>query len=79
MYKKTVLENGLRIVSHDMNQRDSVAIGLWIGAGGRYEVDRIKGAAHFLEHIVFKGSKKYSCEQMFRIYSRQGLYEEDLN
>lgn len=64
MYEKTVLPNGLRIVTHNMKQRESVALGFWIGVGGRYEQDRIKGAAHFLEHIAFKGSQKYSCEEI---------------
>ncbi len=64
MYKKETLSNGLRIITHNMKQRDSISIGFWIGVGGRYEEDRLKGAAHFLEHIVFKGSKKYSCEQI---------------
>ncbi len=64
MYKKTQLDNGLRVVTHDMKQRDSVSLGLWVGVGGRYEQDAQKGAAHFLEHIVFKGSKKYSCEEI---------------
>lgn len=64
MYKKTTLDNGLRIVTHDMKERDSVALGIWIGVGGRYEEDKIRGAAHFLEHVVFKGSRKYSCEEI---------------
>ncbi len=64
MYQKTVLENGIRVVTHDMKQRESIALGFWIGVGGRYEQDRIKGAAHFLEHIVFKGSQKYSCSEI---------------
>ncbi len=64
MYQKTVLENGLRVVTHDMKERNSIALGLWIAAGGRYEDDRIKGAAHFLEHISFKGSRKYGCEEI---------------
>jgi len=64
MYQKTKFENGLRVVSHDMKERESVALGLWVAAGGRYEVDRIKGAAHFLEHMAFKGSAKYSCDQV---------------
>lgn len=64
MYKTTTLDNGLTIVSHDMSERESASIGLWVGAGGRYEHDRIKGAAHFLEHMAFKGSVTYSCEQV---------------
>ena len=62
MYTKTTLPNGLRVVTHDMKDRDSIALGFWIGVGGRHEEDRVKGAAHFLEHILFKGSKKYPCE-----------------
>ena len=64
MYQKTTLDNGLRIITHDLEGRDSVAIGLWIASGGRYEGDRVKGAAHFLEHMAFKGSKKFSCNQI---------------
>lgn len=62
MYEKTVLDHGLRVVTHNMRQRESVALGFWVGAGGRYEEDRVKGAAHFLEHMAFKGSAKYSCD-----------------
>lgn len=64
MYKKTVLKNGVRVVTHDIKDRDSVAVGIWIGVGGRYEDDRVKGSAHFLEHIVFKGCRKYNCGQI---------------
>lgn len=64
MYQKTVLDNNLRVVTHDMKDRQSVALGFLIGSGGRYENDDNKGAAHFLEHILFKGSKKYSCSEI---------------
>jgi len=47
-----------------MKERDSVSIGLFVDAGGRYEADQLKGAAHFLEHILFKGSRKYSCDEI---------------
>ncbi len=62
VYQKEVLPNGLRIVTNRVPDRESVAIGIWIAVGGRYEDEVIKGAAHFLEHVVFKGSKKYSCK-----------------
>ncbi|MDP8211975.1 MAG: pitrilysin family protein [Candidatus Zapsychrus exili] len=51
-------------MTNNIKQRDSIALGFWIGAGGRYEEDSQKGIAHFLEHIVFKGSQKYSCSQI---------------
>lgn len=62
MYKLTRIQNGVRVVTNEIKDKESVSIGFWIGVGGRYENDDLKGAAHFLEHIVFKGSKKYSCE-----------------
>jgi len=64
MIEQTTLLNGIRIVSLKIKERDSVALGFMIGSGGRYEPDRIKGAAHFLEHILFKGSRQYSCDQI---------------
>ncbi|MBM3248742.1 MAG: insulinase family protein [Candidatus Omnitrophica bacterium] len=64
MYKKTVLKNGLRVVTNDMPQRQTASLGIWIGVGGRYENSHNKGIAHFLEHLVFKGSKKYSNRQI---------------
>mgnify|MGYP001569272316 CR=1 FL=1 len=59
MYQREVLPNGLRIVTHNMKERERVALGFWFGVGGRYEQDRIKGAAHFLEHMLFLATKKY--------------------
>lgn len=64
MYKKAVLENGLKIITHPMKKMQSVAIGIWIKVGGRYETPEYKGIAHYLEHLVFKGSKKYSCRRI---------------
>ncbi|MEK6728236.1 MAG: pitrilysin family protein [Candidatus Omnitrophota bacterium] len=60
MYKRTDLDNGLRVVTHKMSGRQSLAIGIWINIGGRYEAFENKGIAHFLEHLLFKGTKKYS-------------------
>jgi len=64
MYKKTTLPNGIRIVSYPIKNRSSVSLGFFVGAGARHESDSIAGAAHFLEHIVFKGSKKYTCDEI---------------
>ena len=64
MYKKIVLENGLRIITHPMKKMQSVALGIWIRVGGRYETPEYKGIAHYLEHLAFKGSRKYSCRQI---------------
>ncbi|MBF0479040.1 MAG: insulinase family protein [Candidatus Omnitrophica bacterium] len=64
MYDKEILKNGLRLVTHHMGQRNSIALGILIGAGGRYENTKIKGVAHFIEHMAFKGSQKYACEEI---------------
>jgi predicted Zn-dependent peptidase len=64
VYKKTILDNDLRIVTHAMPGMQSVALGIWIKAGGRYELPEYKGIAHFLEHLLFKGSNKYSCRKI---------------
>jgi len=42
----------------------SVALGIWIKVGSRYEVQEFKGISHYLEHLLFKGSKKYSCRKL---------------
>lgn len=64
MYKKTTLNNGLKIVTHRMPKMQSVALGIWINVGGRHESKDNKGTSHYLEHIIFKGSKKYSCRKI---------------
>lgn len=64
MYKKTMLSNGVRIVTNCMPRMQSVAVGIWIRAGGRYETSEEKGISHYLEHLLFKGSKKYSCRKI---------------
>jgi len=63
-YKRTDLPCGLKIVSHKMAQRQSLALGILITVGGRYEFARNKGISHFLEHLLFKGTKKYSCRKI---------------
>ncbi|MCU0651674.1 MAG: insulinase family protein [Candidatus Omnitrophica bacterium] len=64
MYKKTKLSNGLKVITHRMPSKQSVSLGIWIKTGGRYEPAQVKGVAHFIEHLLFKGSKKYSCRKI---------------
>ena len=61
MYKRKKLNNGLRIITKRSSSVQSVSLGIWINIGSRYEVEAQKGISHFLEHLLFKGSKKYSC------------------
>jgi len=49
----TTLKNGLRVATEDSNL-ETATIGVWIDAGSRFETDKSNGAAHFLEHMIFK-------------------------
>ena len=64
MIDKFNLKNGLTVIGHRMPSLSSVSIGIWIGAGSRYESKKINGISHFLEHLLFKGTKKRSCQQL---------------
>ena len=59
MYKKTVLKNGLRIITIPMKNTKTVSVLALIGTGSKYETKDINGISHFLEHMFFKGTKKY--------------------
>ena len=53
----TVLDSGLRVASETNPFAETATVGVWIDAGSRYETDKNNGAAHFLEHMAFKGTK----------------------
>ncbi|HZK55781.1 MAG TPA: pitrilysin family protein [Desulfosporosinus sp.] len=57
MYQKTILPNGVRIITEEIEHVRSVAIGLWVGAGSRDEREGYEGISHFMEHMFFKGTE----------------------
>ena len=61
MVQQITLPNGLRIVSEYMPAVRSVALGIWVGVGSRYEHPGEEGSAHFIEHMLFKGTSKSSA------------------
>lgn len=63
MFEKTVLPNGLRVVSSAMPHTRSASVSIFVGAGSRYEADEIAGVSHFLEHILFKGTERRPTAQ----------------
>jgi len=65
-YHATTLSNGLGIVTVPMPQARSVSVGVWAQAGGRYESPERAGISHFLEHLLFKGTTRRSCEELKR-------------
>lgn len=58
MYKKTVLPNGLRILTIPMANTKTATVLVLVATGSKYETKDINGISHFLEHITFKGTKK---------------------
>jgi predicted Zn-dependent peptidase len=63
MVKKTKLGSGLRLVTKVLPNTQSVTVLILVGAGSRYENKSINGISHFLEHMFFKGAKKYKNTQ----------------
>lgn len=57
-YKRTVLPNGLRVITIPMPSFESATVLVMVGAGSRYETKLNNGISHFLEHMAFKGTKK---------------------
>ncbi len=64
MYQITRLQNGLTIATAEMPHMASVSLGIWVGVGGRHEPAEISGVSHFIEHLLFKGTKKRSAEKI---------------
>ena len=58
MFIKSTLPNGLRVVTSSMPHTRSVSLGVYVGAGSRYETPEQAGISHFVEHMLFKGTAK---------------------
>lgn len=63
-YHTTTLPSGPSVVIRPMAHAASVAAGAWIRVGGRYEPPAQSGISHFVEHLLFKGTRSRSCEQL---------------
>jgi len=61
MYRKTVLDNGIRILSEQMENYRSVSLGIWVDVGSRDESEEESGVSHFIEHMLFKGTRNRSA------------------
>jgi predicted Zn-dependent peptidase len=64
--ERTVLPNGVRVITERMGHVRSVSVGVWIATGSREEEPHETGLSHFVEHMVFKGTKNRSAEQIAR-------------
>jgi predicted Zn-dependent peptidase len=64
--KKEVLDNGLTILTERMPHVRSISIGIWLKIGSRSETQEVNGVAHFIEHLLFKGTSHRSAEEIAR-------------
>ncbi len=71
-YEKTVFPNGARLILIPMEGVNSVATSVMVSVGSRYEIRENNGISHFLEHMVFKGTKKYPTTDDVNTIERQG-------
>lgn len=64
MYRKEILNNGVRVVMEKVPSVRSVALGIWVNVGSRDETDSEHGISHFIEHMFFKGTPKRSAKEI---------------
>lgn len=71
-FSKTVYDNGLTLLSQNMPNLRSITIGVWVMVGGRFERTANMGICHFIEHCVFKGTKKRNALQIAKALENVG-------
>jgi predicted Zn-dependent peptidase len=71
-YVLSELDSGERVVSERLDSVRSVALGFWIGAGSRDEDERHAGVSHFIEHLLFKGSRSHTAQEIAEIFDGLG-------
>ncbi len=64
MIRSTTLDNGIRVVTQHVRYMHTVSIGIWVANGTRHETPRQNGVAHFIEHLLFKGTGRRSARQI---------------
>ena len=63
-FQKSILPNGLRVVSEVVPHVRSVCLGVWVEVGSRDETPQANGIFHFIEHMLFKGSRRSDARQI---------------
>ena len=71
-YVLSELDSGERLITERVDSVRSVSLGFWIGAGARDEPDAKAGVSHFIEHLLFKGTSRYSAQEIAEIFDELG-------
>ena len=72
MVQVTTCQNGVRIVSEHIPHTRSISLGIWVDAGSRYELPEENGITHFIEHMLFKGTKNRTAKEIAESFDRIG-------
>lgn len=64
MYKMHTLSNGLTIIGEEIPYLKSITLGIWVNAGSRIEEENNAGISHFIEHMLFKGTKNRTSKEL---------------
>jgi len=70
----TALDNGARVITAPQPDAESVSLGIWVGVGGRHETPAVAGASHFIEHMLFKGTRRRSAREISQAIEGRGGY-----
>src|SRR5688572_4466980 len=73
-YKISQHESGITIATAEMPHMSSVALGIWVGVGGRFEAAPVCGASHFIEHMLFKGTRRRTARDISQDVEGVGGY-----
>ncbi len=74
MYQVSQLERGLHVATVSMPHMKSVSVGVWVATGSRYEPPALNGVCHFIEHLLFKGTRRRSARQISQAVEGIGGY-----
>jgi predicted Zn-dependent peptidase len=72
LYQKTILRNGIRVVTERIPFAHSVSTGIWVNAGSRDETSSERGITHFIEHMLFKGTKRRNALDIAKEFDAVG-------
>ncbi len=71
-FKRSVLPNGMRVITEHVPNVHSVSVGIWVTLGSRDELPGDSGIAHFIEHMIFKGTETRSALEIAKAFDRMG-------